>query len=177
MTDVNFDGYDDLFILKRVGGAKANHFYSIWLWDEKERKFAEQPELAPNLVIDRKNKRLLSVEAYTAAEKGYKIYQFEDGAFQLKHQLIWRIDRNGNSDKEAYSFQEFAWEDQKMILEKEWIVIDSNTIEAEEAYQRDYDEKSFWKLRDLSWYRSDYGNNLGFFDSEGNEIFLEMDID
>lgn len=176
ITDVNFDGYPDIFILKRVAGVRANHFYSIWLWNSETKQFENQPELAPNLAIDRENRMLLSVESYTASTRGYQIYQFKDGFFQLTHQLLCRAEVN-DQDGESFYFEESDWKNSEKVWEKEWVIDSQNQEESEEVYNRFFGEDSRWKLRDLRWYRSDYGNNLGFTDSEGREILLETNTD
>lgn len=69
-SDINFDGYDDLFILRASGS--GGDAYDIWLFNPKKRLFEKWAELS-NIHIDKKKKEL-SETAIRSADTYDKSY-------------------------------------------------------------------------------------------------------
>lgn len=86
-SDVNFDGYHDIFVDLRAGA--ANGYAQYWYYDPAARAFKELGEY-PEFQVDAQRKRLKTYERNGSGGQEYeaKEYSFAGGALVLERQEV-----------------------------------------------------------------------------------------
>ncbi|MCI0501411.1 MAG: hypothetical protein L0Y61_06660, partial [Epsilonproteobacteria bacterium] len=90
MSDVNFDGYDDLMIYSHDGGAGPNDGYNFYIFNPKNRRFEYDKTLsnATQISIDKKRKLITAAWRNGAAEYGGEEYKWINGRFVMTKQVV-----------------------------------------------------------------------------------------
>ncbi len=186
ITDFNFDGYKDILFLLNRENAKANHAYYGAIWNPKQNKFVSVEMPWPNLAIDRKSQRLLTISANSASSHTYAIYKVQNDKIILENSLTtdvvspneykeYNIDEK--TDKRYWHYLESEFDEdgnEKIVNDIVSYYGDENTPKVEELY---CSENSKWDLAGLKFYQSDYGSGLGFYDTKTNEpIDVHLDL-
>lgn len=181
ITDVNFDGYQDILILTDILGSHINHLYKLWLWNPEKNQYEECVEAVPrNLAIDRTNQLLLSRVTNTAASHTWEIHKFQGNKLVLIHELtIEAITSVKNYDKK-YPPREFV---ERQNIGGQLVEVKRVTILTLEDYENTRDEiveryygpSSIWRLSDRRWFQSDYGAQMGITDKDGKEVKVGLE--
>jgi hypothetical protein len=142
VTDVNFDGYNDVIILNTFAGAHANTWYDCWLWDVETSSFAASKSFAEicNPALDAEKKCIYSAGGSGAYFWGGRIYQYIDGKFVVTNEL----------DTDADGLVERALVNGKMEIVREvYYGEDIELLERERDY---YKNSELWQLDHPHWY-------------------------
>ncbi|MDE7210718.1 MAG: hypothetical protein K2O03_04645, partial [Lachnospiraceae bacterium] len=136
MVDANFDGYMDFSWICHSGNQPI--FYYLWLWDEEQGKFVEEPAYneISSPVVDAKKKIISGWSRSSAATDGTSTFhKWIDGELLcVRHIFVWREidaknyimtveDRIGGEMVEVYREEfELDWD---FIAEREkWLDLD-----------------------------------------------------
>ena len=106
VEDVNFDGYDDLRIMKYLPGG-ANVPYFFWLYDKETDKFVEAKEfevvLSPQ--VDAQKKELISRQRVSAAEYVTEYYKPQGWIPRLVRREERTFQSDGSSEVKVFEVQ------------------------------------------------------------------------
>ncbi len=84
LTDINFDGHDDIVILAGLTANRGQPYYAAYLWSPNENQFIHTNEITqsmPNLCIDREKKLLYSFYLMNDGRREYHVFKFEGGHY------------------------------------------------------------------------------------------------
>lgn len=89
VEDLNFDGYNDLKVL-RSQGATGNTTYTVWMFDPKTSQFILNKQLSNlmNPTPNPKTETLTSFSNSSAADWGHQTYVWKNGQLMLIHEVI-----------------------------------------------------------------------------------------
>lgn len=106
IIDMNFDGYDDIIILKYTLGNKANSYYYCYLWDNKSRSYVEDKKLEelPDIYFDEDTKTIGSQETATGYHST-KEYQYIDGILTLVHEITTDTIPHDNDGNDGVTYE------------------------------------------------------------------------
>lgn len=160
LVDVNFDGYNDILLLKDIQGSHANYIYNSYIWNHSIGEFVKNESFSNiiNPAIDSKNKKILSVSTNWAASHTFRMYSFLEGEFVLTNEFTEEaVDVSDAGKPQQWHIVEKKLIDGKLKKVNDQIFSDKNNAEVSQYYK----DGSFWDVENLKWYNSDYGKNLG----------------
>ena len=93
VEDVNFDGRNDIRLLKSMG-ARGNTSYLFWLYDTAAKHFARDTalEMLPNPYVDRNEKKITSYWSLGCCEYGTEVYDYKNGKLELYEEESMHLD-------------------------------------------------------------------------------------
>lgn len=146
VVDVNFDGFNDVIILKDFSGAHGNTWYNCWLWDPKTSSFVESEAFADicNPALDPKKKSIYSTGGSGAGNKQWDIYQFIKDEFVVTNSLSYEM------TNESYHFiaQNLLKGEMKIVRDE---VIQSDSFD-NALSALGYINDNVWQLDNPRWY-------------------------
>jgi len=153
LADVNFDGYLDILYSEGAIGAHGNYWYNLRIWSTEDRSFwyAEDFYEICNPVVDARDRIIRSFASNSAFEDEYSIYEFLNGMFFLRMELLMTY---GDADgRDHRMFEIYHYYNGIRTLTKKgdfFFPPDGNDTGVADLYGSD----SIWKLDDPIWLNS-----------------------
>ena len=164
ITDINFDGYKDILLLVANTSPRGSSAYRGWLWNNRKKEFEEfEGDLPINLVIDRERKKILSTEVWMKG-RNYRIFEFRGKELvkigELDIDYLEVGDEAQTNEIQLGLYTESRFKKGKQILDFQFNLNSVEDGNDEIILKRYYSPKSFWRLNDFRWYKSDDGDGL-----------------
>ena len=149
VVDINFDGYQDVIILKCLSGAHDNSWYDCWLWNPETSTFVESEafEMIANPALDAEKKCIYSTGGSGAGCATWNIYQYINGEFICTNTLEYEYDM----DLAGLHFIETRLENGERIVIRDNVYAGTYADALNESGYRDDD---LWQLGNAWWYGS-----------------------
>lgn len=108
--DLNFDGYEDMYMDIMQSGNKSYKCYYAFLWEEEKQQYIEDESFTcfwynfDSFVIDKENKRIVYGKKMTASDYYYGIIKYLKGEFIETESLELTNNQNNNYIKDYVGY-------------------------------------------------------------------------
>jgi hypothetical protein len=100
--DLNFDGYEDIYMDIMSSGNKSYKSYYAFLWDERKKQYFQENSFTcfwynyDSFAIDKENKRIIYGKEMTTSDSHYGIIESQNDEFIETESLLVKVEENNN---------------------------------------------------------------------------------
>ena len=156
ITDINFDGTNDIMLYTGGFGNQLASYAFGWIWEEESGSYVRSESFRQiiNPSVDTEQKLVRSGWRNSAASHSWAIYRYEDGEYKIQSELTESLlygdqipeDMQVPDGAEVWEWVEEIYEDEKLVETKSFMVLEvpGEKTEYPDAYYKFYEPDSYW---------------------------------